>query len=222
MKKFILLILSVINAIVSGIYIAMSPLEVVPSHYNIRGEVDAYSTKWFYMLMPCLLILIAVIYFVRCIYAKKSKLENYDEKNEFKIIVAIFAFLVVLFWYLSVVAINGAMNVSSSLSSLLNILMGVLFIYLSNMFGKTKQNRFFGIRIGSTLKSKSVWKKTHRLGGYMGVISGFLMVILGIISLFVNTISSYLLSISLGIYVVLGVIIPIVYSYILYSKEKNK
>ncbi len=222
MKKFILLILSVINAIVSAIYIAMSPLEVVPSHYNIRGEVDAYSSKWFYMLMPCLLILVAGIYFVRCIYAKKSKIKNFEEKNEFKIIVAIFAFLVVLFWYLSVVAINGAVNVSSSLSSLLNIGLGALLIYLSNMFGKTKQNRFFGIRIGSTLKSKSVWKKTHRLGGYMGFLSGFIMVILGIISLFTDSIAMYLISISLGIYIVLAVIVPIVYSYVIYVKEKSK
>jgi uncharacterized membrane protein len=221
MKKFILLILSIINAVASGVYLAMSPLDIVPSHYNINGEVDAYSSKWFLMLMPCVLILLSVVYFVRCINSQKTKSEDYDENKEFKILVGIFAFLLLLFWYLNIVCVNGTMNISGSLGSLLCISMGALFIYLSNMFGKVKQNKLFGIRISSTLNSKYVWKKTHRLGGYMGVVSGFIMVILGLISIFVNGFNVYLLPIALSVYGILGVIIPIIYSYVIYAKEKS-
>lgn len=221
MRKFILLILSVINAIVSGIYIAMSPLDVVPSHYNMMGEVDAYSSKWFYMFMPCILILLAVINLVRCSFAEKGKLENYEINKEFKIVVAMFVFFLFLFWYLIIVAIKGDMNISNTLSSVFNILVGGFIIYLSNMFGKIKQNRFFGIRLNSTLNSKYVWKKTHRLGGYLGVISGFVMVIIGIISLVMKNSAPYLLPVSLGCLIILGVIVPIIYSYVLYAKEKS-
>lgn len=221
MKKIILLILSVLNAVASAVYIAMSPVDIVPSHYNIMGEADAYSSKWSAMLMPCVLVLLSAIYFARCIYAKKAKSEDYEENKEFKIVVAIFALFVVLFWYLNIVCVSGKINIADSLGPVLNISMGVLFIYLSNMFGKTKQNRVFGIRLSSTLNSKYVWKKTHRLGGYLGVIAGFIMTILGIISLLINKPTPLLLPISLGIFIVLAVIIPIIYSYILYAKEKK-
>lgn len=222
MKKFILLILSIINAVASGVYLAMSPLEIVPSHYNIMGEVDSYSSKWFLMFMPAVLVLVSVVYFVRCIRAQKTKSEDYDVNKEFKILVGIFAFLLALFWYLSIVCVNGTMNISGSLGSLLCISMGGLFVYLSNMFGKVKQNRFFGIRISSTLNSKYVWKKTHRLGGYMGVVSGFIMLILGVISLFAKSSTVYLLPVALSVYGILGVIIPIIYSYVIYAKEKSE
>lgn len=221
MKKIILLILSVLNAVASAVYIAMSPVDIVPSHYNIMGEADAYSSKWSAMLMPCVLVLLSAIYFARCIYAKKAKSEDYEENKEFKIVVVIFALFVVLFWYLNIVCVSGKINIADSLGPVLNISMGVLFIYLSNMFGKTKQNRVFGIRLSSTLNSKYVWKKTHRLGGYLGVIAGFIMTILGIISLLINKPTPLLLPISLGIFIVLAVIIPIIYSYILYAKEKK-
>lgn len=222
MKKFSLLILSIINAIVSAIYIAMSPLETVPSHYNVMGEVDAYSSKWFAMSMPSIIIVLTVIFLVRCIYAEKVKSESFDENNEFKVVTSVFILLLAIFWYLIVVSINGKTNISDSLGSVFNIAIGGFIIYLSNMFGKLKQNRLFGIRLSSTLNSKYVWKKTHRLGGYMGFISGILMVVLGVISIFIANFALTLLLISFTIYIVLGVIIPLIYSYVIAYKEKNK
>ena len=223
MKKFILLILSIINAIITSVYIAMSPLDIIPSHYNIYGEVDAYSSKWFAIFTPCILIVFAIIYLLRCIYAKKNKSEDYNEKLEFKIALALFVFLLVSFWYLNIVTISGSMNISNSLIYYILFGYGGILIYLSNMFGKTKQNRFFGIRISSTLNSKYVWKKTHRLAGYMGVIAGVIMITLGLISLFVSSsVTSYLIFVSFAIYLLLGIIVPIVYSYIIYGKEKSQ
>lgn len=221
MKKFILLILSVINAMVSAIYVSMSPLDMVPSHYNLMGEADAYSSKWFAMLMPCIIIVLSVIYLVRCIYAEKVKLDSFDEKNEFKVVTGIFILLLVIFWYLILVCISGKINISDSLVSVFNIALGGFVIYLSNMFGKLKQNRLFGIRLSTTLNSKYVWKKTHRLGGYMGVISGLLMVVLGVISIFISNLSSTLSIISLTVFIVLDVVIPTIYSYVIAHKEKN-
>lgn len=54
MKKFAFLILSLINAALTVVYVALSPLEIVPMHYNINGVADGYSSKWFVMFMPCI------------------------------------------------------------------------------------------------------------------------------------------------------------------------
>lgn len=222
MKKFSLLILSIINAIANAIYISLSPLDIVPSHYNAMGEVDAYSSKWFFMIMPCILIVLALIYLARCIYAEKIKPEYYSEKREFKIVISIFILFLVIFWYFNLVCINGVKNISDSLTPVLIILLGGFIMYLGNMYGKLKQNNKVGIRVGSTLNSEYVWKKTHRFGGYMGVISGFLMIVMGIISIFINNYNLYLFYIALTIFIILNVIIPVIYSYIISSKEKSK
>lgn len=45
MKKYILLIISLINIAVTGVFIAFNPNEELPSHYNVNGIADAYSSK---------------------------------------------------------------------------------------------------------------------------------------------------------------------------------
>lgn len=222
MKKFSLLILSIINAIATAVFISLSPLDIVPSHYNAMGEIDAYSSKWFCMIMPCILIVLALIYLARCIYAEKIKPEYYEEKREFKIVISIFILFLVIFWYLNVVCINSIKNISDSLIPVLIISLGGFIMYLSNMYGKLKQNNIVGIRIMPTLNSEYVWKKTHRFGGYMGVISGLLMIVMGIISIFIDNYNLSLFFIALTIFIILNVIIPIIYSYIVFSKEKSK
>lgn len=45
MKKFILLILSLINTAVTAAFIAVNPNEVLPSHFGVNGNADAYASK---------------------------------------------------------------------------------------------------------------------------------------------------------------------------------
>ena len=184
------------------------------------GEVDGYSSKWFIMMLPCILIVVGFIYLIRSIYAEKNKPEHYDEKIEFKIAASLFVLFLVIFWYLSVVCLTGISNISNSVTTVLCISLGGFIIYMSNIYGKLKQNSVVGIRINSTLNSEYVWKKTHRFGGYMGVIAGLLMIVIGIISIFINKLS--LLYIALIVFIILDVIVPVVYSYVIYAKEKSK
>ena len=71
MKKFAFLILSLINAALTAVYVALLPLDIVPMHYNINGVADSYSSKWFVMLMPCILIVLGIIYLIYSIVAEK-------------------------------------------------------------------------------------------------------------------------------------------------------
>lgn len=54
---------------------------------------------------------------------------------------------------------------------------GVLFILLGNVMGKLPPNPFIGIRTPWTRADERVWDKTHRFGGWVFLIGGF--VILG-------------------------------------------
>jgi uncharacterized membrane protein len=61
-----------------------------------------------------------------------------------------------------------------SFGVLLPIMLGVLFIVLGNLMGKVRPNWFIGIRTPWTLTSKVAWSRTHRLGGWLFIVCGFL------------------------------------------------
>jgi len=49
-------------------------------------------------------------------------------------------------------------------------------IALGSLLPRFRSNFFFGIRTPCTLSSETVWKRTHRVGGYVRVLMGRLMV----------------------------------------------
>ena len=48
--------------------------------------------------------------------------------------------------------------------------MVVLFLVIGNQLGRLKPNYFAGIRTPWTLESPEVWRRTHRLGGWVFVV----------------------------------------------------
>ena len=65
MKKYILLIISLINIAVTGVFIAFNPNEELPSHYNVNGIADAYSSKWMLLFIPSILVLFSYMRFTQ-------------------------------------------------------------------------------------------------------------------------------------------------------------
>lgn len=216
MKKFSLLILSIINIIVSAIYIAMSPLDVVPLHYNILGEADEFGSKWRYLVFPIIIIVVGVGYLVRCIYAKKNNSESYDEKTEFKIFASMCVFFLAISWYMNITGLNKISD------TFFTIGFGVYLLYLSNMYGKLKYKSIMGIRTKATLSDKNIWKKAHRLGGYLGVSAGIFMIILGIVFKFIEVtyfLPMFLIITILAVAMAEG--IPAIYAQMIYKKENR-
>ena len=104
---------------------------------------------------------------------------------------------------------------------ILSAALGALMLFISNMLPKVKQNKTLGIRIPATLSSETVWKKTHKLVGYLGVISGSVMVILAIVGMIFSLNGMAVLFGGLGLFLVVACIIPCIYAQVLYSKEKK-
>ncbi len=221
MKKFAFLILSLINAALTAVYVALSPLKIVPMHYNINGVADGYSSKWFVMFMPCILIVLGIIYLIYSFVAQHHEKMLKNQKYVGKIVLGIFLFFIILFWYLTVTCISGATQMGNAAEYILAAALGALMLFISNMLPKVKQNKTLGIRIPATLSSETVWKKTHKLGGYLGVISGAVMVILAIVGMIFKLNGMAVLFGGLGLFLVVACIIPCIYASVLYSKEKK-
>lgn len=221
MKKFAFLILSLINAALTAVYVALSPLDIVPMHYNIDGVADSYSSKWFVMFMPCILIVLGIIYLIYSFVAERNEKMLKNQKYFGRIVLGIFLFLLIDFWYLTIICISGATKMGNAAEYILAAALGALMLFISNMLPKVKQNKTLGIKTPATLSSETVWKKTHKLGGYLGVMSGAVMVILAIVGMIFRLNGMAVLFGGLGLFLVVACIIPCIYAQMLYSKEKK-
>ena len=99
-----------------------------------------------------------------------------------------------------------------SVGIVIQMLVGVLFLFLGNMMPKFKSNFFVGIKNPWTLSNTDVWNRTHRL-------SGILMFGMGIVTI----LTCFWLPPSLSFWLMMGmvlllVLVPTIMSYIWYRK----
>jgi len=84
---------------------------------------------------------------------------------------------------------------------------GLLLITLGNYLGKTTRNFFLGIRTPWTLASDEVWRRTHRLGGWLLVLAGLVFVVMAFTGIFEYVLASA---------IVFAAVVPVVYSFFAY------
>ena len=87
-----------------------------------------------------------------------------------------------------------------------------MFVVIGNYLPKAKSNFFYGIKTPWTLSSEISWKKTHRLGGRLFVVSGLAIILSSL--LFNETVRVVVMILTL----LAVAIVPIWASYF-YAKE---
>jgi uncharacterized membrane protein len=182
--------------------------DLVVSHWNAAGQPDGYMSKtWGLFLIPLIMTGIVALFVILPRIDPYKK--NYEKfRNYYDGFILVF----VLF----MLAIQGqiilwSLGYQISPNITIPLLIGMLFIYLGFLIGHAEQNWFVGIRTPWTLSSKTVWKKTHEIGGKLFIIAGIISCV-GIVA---------------GAYALWFVLVPIlavavftvVYSYIEYQKE---
>ena len=119
--------------------------------------------------------------------------------------------------FMSVLAlfiIYTAKNQSVANPNYILLLCGVLFIIFGNYFKTIKANYFIGIRTPWTLENETVWKETHKLGGKIWFAGGLLIILS---SLIFNEQANFIIFMTI---VAIMVLVPVVYSYLLFKKQK--
>jgi immunity protein, SdpI family len=211
LKKELPLIVIVLLPFIYLAYIWNQLPEKVPMHWNINGEIDRYGDKMELILIPILLpLLIYVIFLVIPKIDPKNKLNKMGNKLQtIKILLTTFMSILALF------IIYSVKNQSIDNPNYIVLSIGVLYIILGNYFKTIKANYFIGIRTPWTLENETVWKETHKLGGKMWFIGGIIVVLSSLILDKQPNLTVFL--------IVTGIItiIPIVYSYIVFEKEKK-
>ena len=154
------LLIGVAVAVAAWLYPALP--QQIPTHWNIDGEVDAYTAKpWGVMIMPLAAILVFAI--MRLIPAISPKGFRTDK---FKDVINVFTVAMVGFMSgVDVLVLLEANGQDVRINEAIFAGVGLLFIVLGNYMGKVRKNFFIGIRTPWTLASDEVWSRTHRLGG---------------------------------------------------------
>lgn len=86
---------------------------------------------------------------------------------------------------------------------------GLLFVIIGNYLPKTKQSYTMGIKLPWTLNSEENWNRTHRLAGFLWVIGGVYFIVMSFIGW---SLAAFLIPLAVM------VLVPTVYSYLLYRK----
>lgn len=191
-----------------SIYFYPQMPEEMASHWNVRGEVDDYISKfWGLFLMPFILVGLALLFIViPRIDPLKANIEQFRRYYDGFIILFFVFMLSIYFW---TVLWNLGIEISSNI--IFPIGLGILFFYCGILCENAKRNWFIGIKTPWTLSNEKVWDKTHKIGGKLFKIAGVITLV-GVF--FQNYVIFFIL-----VPVILVAVYTVVYSYIEYQKE---
>ena len=178
-------------------------LEILPQ--NIR--IDTLSTfSPVFFIFPAIMLTVHLL----CIFISALIDKNMEKNKKMQEIV----FLIIPFISLatSAVMVAIAFGYESKISIFSAIMIAIPFMIIGNYLPKTTRNITMGIRTKRTLSSDENWAATHRFGGKVFVVAGFLClfgVLLPIVAFF-----CFILALSL-----VSCIVVTVYSYRFYKKQ---
>jgi len=201
-----LILLMAITAI--ALYKAPCVPDLMPTHWNAAGQIDAWSSKNFALFFfPAMaLVIYLLITLLPRIDPFKKNYQKFDIPYYFIRLSLILFFALLYFYSLGA----GVGLITFNIRFFIIPLMGLLFIMMGAFMPKIKRNFFVGFRSPWALQSDEVWQKTHQFGGKIFVAMGCLT----FVTIFLGE-KSFL---AFMILILAGSLMPFLYSYILYRK----
>jgi uncharacterized membrane protein len=206
---WIVTLLLIVGAVGVSAWLYPSLPQQVPTHWNIKGEIDGYGNKdWALFLLPGMMVpLIVLFYFLPALSPKHFEVDSF--RSTYLYIMVLVTAMLAYFHGLTLYAVWKATQHTGAFDLTRPMIAGMFlfFALLGNVMGKIRKNFYIGIRVPWTLASDRVWNDTHRLGAWVMVTSGLVG--------FVLTIAGWLI---LAMVVCFGsMLIPMVYSFFHYK-----
>lgn len=185
--------------------------DIVPTHFNLAGEADGWSSKQFLIFLPGSLGI--GMYFLWLVLPKMDPKHNLSlEDNKYYGIRFMMAvFFSILTTYILYTSLAGKISNTPILFGFI----GGLFAVLGNYFKDMKPNYYIGIRTPWTLEDERVWYNTHRFGSKVWIFGGITLLFSSILIKNKDIFFPFFILSTLLI-----TFIPIIYSYIDYKRGK--
>ena len=213
MKKLYITLysLTVICILATSLLLSVMP-DTVPLHYNFAGEVDRFGSKYEFLIMHLITLVLTYILLITAKYQGKK-----EQKNSEKILVLIAIYSLVFFSIIQFFFQYKTLNYTNKPLSLdalkfITIMIGLFQIVFGNIMPKLRRNSFIGLRTSWSMSNDVVWQKSQRFAGISSVIVG-IFVIIG--SIFLNGKGSMIFTLIL---ISVWVVICIFFSYNYYRR----
>lgn len=198
------LMIDLIPIVVGTILYDKLPDQMV-THWNFEGVADGWSSKAFTVyVLPLIFVAVNIVCYFSIFLDPKRK--NIGDK-----------LFDLCLWIIPVLSIfTFAQTIGTGLgyeinpSKIMPVFICLLFIIIGNYLPKTKQSYTMGIKIPWTLESEENWNKTHRMAGFLWVVCGIIGLVCSLFG-FLNPVVFLTL-------IFVMVLVPVIYSYLLYRK----
>jgi uncharacterized membrane protein len=208
-RWFGLVIAGVAVAVSLWVYPQLPP--TVATHWNMRGVADGFSSRAVAVsIMP--LVIIGLTGLFNVLPKLDPRRENYTKFVGTYWLIANAVILFILIGHGMIVATGLGYPVQ--VDRFMPIGIGLIFIVVGNYLTRVEPNWFVGIRTPWTLSSDTVWRKTHRTGGWLMVLGGL------VIAASVFLPHGAFLPLLIAAILIMAVI-PIVQSYVLWKREQH-
>ena len=172
LKTLILTSVIILLPILLGLIFWSSLPSEIPTHWNAAGEIDRYSSKSFAVFALPMIML--VLHWLCAFFTHTDKKNaNQDRKP-----------MTMVFWICPIISIvlfglmyAVAMGMDIAVNAIMPLILGVVFVVVGNYLPKCRQNYTIGIKLPWTFQSEENWNKTHRFGGKLMVLAGFLLML---------------------------------------------
>ena len=178
------------------------------THWGMDGQADGWSSLPFAVFFPPIIMLAAQWL---CVWITARDPGNKDRNTKpLGLVLWIIPFLSNLSCGLMYALALGA---EFSMTRIMVIALGLMFVAIGNYLPKCKMNSTLGIKVSWAYTSEENWNATHRFGGRVWFVGGFAIALGG------------LLPGEWGIWIMLVAIfvlafIPMIYSYRYYRRQK--
>ncbi|MDR3012370.1 MAG: SdpI family protein [Chitinispirillales bacterium] len=177
--------------------------------WNIEGGPSWYAPKAIAAFaLPLFFVILNIIVNLAVYYSPKRK--NIPK-----------TMLVFIGWLIPVISLIivpsmllANLGVGLPIKMIAFIFVGITFAFIGNELPKNKPNAIAGIKTPWTLNNAENWNKTHRLAGILWIIGGMLFIVTAFMPL--ENIAGTIIIFS--ILLIMIIIAPILYSFILYKK----
>jgi uncharacterized membrane protein len=182
----------------------------MPTHWNLRGQVDGWGAKSFaaFLLPGVMLLLLLLLVGGEWISPVNFKIEPFRSSYNYLMVIC-----AALMGFLHALILLAGLDPARDLGRWMVGGFFLFFAWLGNLLGKTRRNFWIGIRTPWTLASDAVWNATHRLGARIlyGVgLAGALLVAAGLSLVFCFCL------------LMAGLLVPVVYSFWLSKKLERE
>ena len=181
--------------------------DTVPVHFDVKGEPNGYGSKMVYIWLPL------GIYFLMLLLPKiDPRYANYalfeESYYKLRLIMAIFigAITTGVVW--------GLVNQTNAIHRFMPLSIFFLLMLIGNYMGNFRPNYFVGIKVPWTLNSDEVWTRTHKMAGKLWFWGSMAAILLYFV---VGDLRWILFPLLLIL-----VVVPVVYAYIIYQKAGDK